>query len=511
MLKILIRFVSVFALMATILSCSKDSDSKSPGPEKISSKAIPASVQDQLLGESIDRLACADVRTSLFESLQKYILKDNSIPSVAKAEELVALELNAKYSQLLAPEKIAAIVGVLHEFYKTSLEQVPQEFKISAPIEIKKTLGALKVGDRSLPEAQKLQTQYKKIFNALKLELADSSLKCVDASVEVQASNVFPYSEMQARATETKTPLTVLGLRRAFATAYQSCESLKLDPMTRSTPAIEGVVVTGSYPGGGGDMRKISDQEALARTHYYVKGFAEKPGCIDVKKQTMIYDYGGKPYTTSNPNSTLNYWKNNGDGSPGLGIDCSGYVFSSLAAGGLRLVKGQRLKASEVEDYPARMYIEAADNGFTCLESAKVGKNFDLRPGDIVATKYHIIMIESVGKDPLAIRKYDDCSKISYMDFDFVIAQSSPEQNAVGINKYSAKEYLKQKIFNPIQYGFVSFARAACEAYQANQDVTPSSSSFGVTRHKLTAECLQPEVQLVGSACIDSCTELFNR
>jgi hypothetical protein len=308
---------------------------------------------------------------------------------------------------------------------------------------------------------------------------------------------------------QLNTPLAVLGIRRSLATAYQSCNSLKVAPMTRDVPSIEGVEDAGPYPGGGGRLRKITDQAAVARTHYYVRDFAPAPGCVDVRSSTMIYDYGGKPYTTSDPRAGLNYWKNNDDGSKGLGIDCSGYVFSALAAGGLRLIKNRQLKPYEVEDYPARTYIDAASNGFTCLEKAKMGKNLDLKPGDIAATKYHVVIVERVGEDPLAIRKYSNCNRISYTDFDFVIAQSSPEQNAIGINKYDAREYLAQKFLNPIRSGFVAYAQAACVAYQAGRDSSAGTSSFGIVRHKMTPECLQPDIKLVGSACTDKCPELF--
>ncbi len=300
----------------------------------------------------------------------------------------------------------------------------------------------------------------------------------------------------------------VVGARKALATAYQSCESLQLKPMDRDVADTEGVEVIGNYPGSfTGHYYAITDQAALARTHYYIKDFQQKAGCMDVKKYSMIYDFGGKPYTTSDPNGSLNYWKNNGDGSKGLGIDCSGYVFTSLAAAGLRLKAGKQLKAFEVENYPARSYMNPADEGFTCLAKPKMGKSGWLKPGDIISGKYHVAMIERVGNDPFGILQNKDCN-ISYKDFDFVIAQSSPEQNTIGINKYDAKEYLSAFDKFLFRNGLEKYAQEACEAYYSGSDVVTSSSSFSVVRHKMTPECIQPAIKLEGESCIASCSEI---
>ena len=483
-------------------------------------KSFAGYTEKQLVSDSVKSLFCKDSRFDLFENLQKFIMEGNSVPAISVLLSELRPVLTEKLSSQLSSQQIANVTEALTQFYKISLEEMPKGIKrynpqdSSSVKELKQVLGAIKIGDRSSPVSERLQNQYKKVFDVLQdpalLAGLPSSL-CSQYSLNASTSLPVSFSAIQNRAFETQTPLAVLGLRRAFATAYQSCESLRLEPMTKSTPSCQGVVDAGPYPGGGGRLRKITNQGQLAETHYYVKNVSPAPGCVDVKKYTMIYDYGGKPFTTSSSNSSLNYWKTNRAGSKGLGIDCSGYVFTSLAAGGLRLVKGRPLKAFEVEDYPARMYIRPARNGFSCLENAQIGKNFDLKPGDIISSKYHIVMVDSVGKDPLAIRKYQDCNEITYFDFDFVVAQSSPEQNSIGINRYSAKDYFSQKYFNPIQYGLVSFARSACQAYQQNRDIRPTSSSFGVARHVMTDECLQPDLSLDGSACIDGCGELFNR
>lgn len=301
----------------------------------------------------------------------------------------------------------------------------------------------------------------------------------------------------------------VVGARKAMATAYQSCQSLRLPAMTQDTLDVEGVEEIGNYPGSWtGHYYAITDQAALARTHYYIRDFQQAPGCVDVKKYSMIYDFGGKPHTTADANSVLNYWKNNNDGSKGLGIDCSGYVFTSLAVSGLRLKAGKVMKASEVGNYPARSYMDPASSGFTCLAKPKMGKKGWIQAGDILSSKYHVGMVERVGADPFGILKNKNCN-ISYRDFDFVIAQSSPEQNTIGINKYEAKEYLAPFDKFLFRNGLEAYAREACEAYYANQEVVTSSSSFSIVRHKLTPECVQPVIKLEAESCVATCSE-FN-
>lgn len=305
---------------------------------------------------------------------------------------------------------------------------------------------------------------------------------------------------------QTTSP-AVIGLRKAFATAYQSCESLQLKPMTSDVPDVEGVENNGRYPNSvTGHYVKITDPQAVARTHYYIKESRPAPGCLDVKSYPMVYDYGGKPNTKD---GDLNYWKTSNGGSPGLGIDCSGYVFTSLAAGGLRLKSGKALKVGEVHQYPARMYVHPDQSGFTCLEPKKMGISGTLKPGDILASDYHVAMVESVGPDPLGLKRHPDCVSINYRDFDFVIAQSSPDQNNIGINKYEAREYLSSFSTFLFRWGLERYAREACEAQRKKANVVTAIKYFGISEHTMTESCLQDALPLRGESCIQACPEIF--
>jgi hypothetical protein len=455
---------------------------------------------------TLPHLGCEGFRDALFEGVQVYLMEHNQAPLAESLNQAVSDSVRTRFEGKVSRENLRNLSEKIADFYVFMIQEVSQTANTKDALTLKTTLGALKVGDRSTPVAAALQKRIEEKLNAIQKIVSEENIPCNETSPPEHVP-----SDSQNDALKAKVPLIILGSRKAMATAYQSCESLDLEPMTRAVPPVQGVEVIGVSPDGNGKIRKITNQAALARTHYYIKNFTANATCKDVRKYSLIYDYGGKPYASTSPTSPLNFWKNTSGGSPGLGIDCSGYVFSAVAAGGLRLRAGKPLKALEVQDYPARMYMNPGNNGFSCLAKAAFGKNLDLKAGDIVATDDHIVLVEKIGRDPLAIRKYANCENITYKDFDFTITQSSPEQNAIGINRYIASEYLAQKSTNSSMFsGFRDYAIAACKAYQAGKDTFISSSKMSIVRHKMTADCLQNEIPLEGESCIDSCRELLD-
>lgn len=499
-------FVQI-ALALFLLGCNSDRGRASL--EQLSSKTYDLSPTETDFEKSvstvINKLACEDFKDALFEGLQIQLMDTDQIPSPELLRRVILDQIELKYGRYGIPSLKDDLSSALIKFYIFLTVDVASATSSLDALSLKRQLGALLMGDHSTEESKVLQREIDLQVDHLRRIVEQYNIICAIQQVK----SVFVPSVSQVTAKIAKVPLSVLGVRKAMATAYQSCNSLRLPALTQAVSPSEGIKDIGTFPGGLGRVREIVDQAALAKTHYYVKDYTPVMGCIDVKKQTMIYDFGGKPYTSSAVGASLNFWRNGGQGSSALGIDCSGFIFSSIASSGLRLAKGKTLKAHQVNDYPARMYIDASSNGFTCLEKAKMGKSLDLQAGDIVATQTHVVMIESVGRDPLAIHKYKDCSQISYKDFSFVIAQSSPEQNAIGINKYDIVEYLAQKGSDPILPGFVAYAQAACRAYRAGVDVAAGDRTFGIVRHKQTPDCLQSEIALEGFSCVRDCEELY--
>lgn len=205
----------------------------------------------------------------------------------------------------------------------------------------------------------------------------------------------------------------------------------------------------------------------------------------------------------------MDFFKNGGSGTNVLGIDCSGYVFSSLAGGGARISSKAEMKASLVNGVPAKAYMNPSANGMDCIEPAKFGfNNGTLKSGDIVAISGHIIIIDHVGEDPFGFKKLtsaSQCSSLTYQNFDFVISQSSPTKGGIGISRNTPQSYLKET--STIRKGLEYYAQQNCLAHFNKTDPTISYSSVKIVRHKNTPECRTPALTLKSQECVQSCFE----
>lgn len=295
-------------------------------------------------------------------------------------------------------------------------------------------------------------------------------------------------------------------MNASLAIAYQSCSTIDRKPLDRFTQDLVGISIIGKHEDGVGNRRVISSVADVVATHPYIKNVSYGSTCFNVAKSPLIYDYGGKPYTTNDNESSLDFFKDMGSGTKVLGIDCSGYVFSILASGGLRLHPTRILKASNVHGIRSYAFLDPAGNGMPCLEKISVGPDQSLQEGDIVAIPGHVVMLESVAKDPfgnLAKKRIEDCDSIDISDFKFNVIQSSPENNAVGINKYKAPDYLAQK--TTIRQGLESYARLQCRARFTGKVTVPNLEKTSIVRHKGTPECLTRPVRVERASCVQSC------
>lgn len=314
---------------------------------------------------------------------------------------------------------------------------------------------------------------------------------------------------------KTKSGPAVYGARLVLATAYQSCDAAKRAPLNHASPNMKGVSIDAKRnPSNGGLLRHYASLPQLASTHPYIANQRlAKSTCYEVRNTPPIYDFGAKPYTTSSLPRTLNMFRGDGGtGSEVFGTDCSGYVFSALAVGGMRMLTpdpAKPLKATMITGIPAAAFKEPASNGLKCLEKIKIAKGGLIEPGDVVAIKGHVIMIDAVGADPLGLgrlTKAADCNAatIKADDFDFTITQSSPSKGSVGINRYVAKDYLidESQTFHD---GFIQYAVAAC---RVKFGLSPSlnSPAMSIVRHKKTSDCFEPKaMELTRAECVDSC------
>jgi hypothetical protein len=397
--------------------------------------------------------------------------------------------------------------------YQVTVDGILKNLGPQSSADWKKALAEMEIGVRVTEAHAELQSQIESSLQKLAAAEKDLNASCEPPDT----STPLPQPAPPARGTiwdqlkTTQNP-EVTGIFRTLATAYQSCDVLKLSPVTAATPTAEGISVIGNHPAGG-LKRSISNLAQLVATHYYIKNQKlAKDSCFEVRKSPMIYDFGGKPYTSANLPNELNMFKDGGSGTSVLGIDCSAFVFSSLALAGLKLDPDPKkvMKADLVHGVGSGSFKEPQSNGLRCLEKINITKDKTLIPGDIVAINGHVQIIDSVGADPFGLAKItsqSDCnsSKVLYGNFDFVLAQSSPSKGGLGINRYQARDYLKDS--STFRDGLTRYAIAACRAkFGASSSI--DSPSLSVVRHKKTADCRVSPLVATNQACVDSCPSL---
>jgi len=325
----------------------------------------------------------------------------------------------------------------------------------------------------------------------------ESQIHWSEKSYEVPAQwNIGWFDIMKSRLH----PL-VYGARKVMATAYQSCLSLDLPLMPNNQPT-RGIKIVGQR--GGGLRRRISNIKALNRSHYYLSqiNIPDDDQCFNVYSTPLIYDYGGKPVAT---NRSIDLFKNKG-GAPGLGLDCSGFVTTALASAGLRLQYGKPISPGHIEAVSSWLLKDPQRKNFSCLIKQHISQTNPLRPGDIIASNAHVIIVDEINtEDPFSIRHLKQCDyrKIKSDSFQFSIIQSNPENKGIGINRMQFSEatnYMKA-----IFIGMRKVASRICHQ-KWGQTVHPRISEVAILRHNLDkTQCRQQEIHLKHQECLKYC------
>lgn len=458
----------------------------------VSACAKPLESLEPQASKAADQITCDDAQSALFDVAYASLIDLKTIP---QKSELVAL-FEKVIAEKQLPIQSDLILKIVEDFYQVILNQSATDTQ-----SLLQKVAAAEIGSRVDAEAEQVQKDLANIQTQWKKIVAESGASC-PRNGEVANTTTTTVG------TRTNHPI-VSGANKTLGVAYQSCEAVRKPAMTAATPNLQGISIVGTHPDGVGRKRVVGDLPALLRTDYYLKDFQLAANCKDVRKSPLIYDYGGKPNTPSSGTS-MDLFTNAGDGTTVLGIDCSGYVFTSIATAGLKLDPAKKLKPVLVHGINAVMYKEPVQNGMPCFDKISVGTVGTLKAGDIGAKSGHIVIVESVGEDPLGISKATteaQCNAITAKNFDFVVAQSSPSKEGVGINKYVAKDYLQES--EGMKVGFEKYAREACKAKLKNTNVILSGQEVQVIRHKMTAACMDQPIQLVGEACVSSCSASF--
>lgn len=467
-------------------------------------------VAAKLASDTTDSLGCEHLQSRLFNHLDAILMDEQNFPEPL----LVKTELTKRLNEILSERNLNSLNSILvndfvnayMEFYLLATKSLPETLSTKNSSETTlAALVALELGDQTTPEKRQLQHQLLNLRSALLSASEKLELDCEepdkepkhDPASETTNGPIFDYLK-------NKYPLPVYGGMKSLLVAYQSCDILNLNPMSSDTPQVEGITVVGRHPNGNGNVRKITSLKDVVETHYYIKDQSPpSESCANLKKAPLIYDYGGKPASSPSLHSSLDFFQDSGSGSSELGTDCSGFVFTAYAAAGLKLRSDQPLKALQVLGVSAGMLKEPQNNGLNCL-SKKFG---ELIPGDLIASNGHVVMVDSVGRDPFGIShftKESECviDSMNASRFDFIISQSSPSKGAIGMNRMLAADYFGTS--PSMASGLKDHAVTAC-LKKFGKKRNPSTSLISVVRHSNTLPCLSKPVPLTRQECLFSC------
>lgn len=448
------------------------------------------------LEKAVESLACPEMKTRLFEVYQNEILNSEI--------NLESFNFSLKANSVSSGnEKVDLAVTR----YLQTLSQFLSSYKLrSEKIE---ALAQLEFGSRSTLHLVNWQKEIYKLDTELQRAIAKSGLSCSGTSPSKVGSGInlktLSFSETAKR--------VVFGSRLSLATSYQSCKVLRDNPLENDTQPVVGIREYGNYDSVG-KLREIYDLPALVATHPYFQNESYSGTCKNVQLNPLIYDYGGRPLASTGEIQQFDLFQNQpGYRTEALGIDCSAFVFVGLTTAGLRLKKGVEPLARQVYGITSRDLSDPQNNGLTCLNIAKFGniENGDLNSGDIIAVPGHAFFIESVGNDPLGIESaagQGTCSEITSDNFSFVVSQSNPSKNAIGLHRMNAADYMREpEGRGKIKLGFEDIAKRACLALQGGKViVAKATNELVVVRHSGTSECLsRKRVSLKGESCASAC------
>lgn len=443
---------------------------------------------NEVASDAVQGVTCSNSQSKLFNVSYKALLDIGEEPRVQDYEKLFSHVLSESKMSVANKEKF---LNLVKEFYSI-LQSIPHQNRQ----ELLTKVSAAEIGSQEDFDAEQTQN---------KLKVFEKKWQAFAASQDTSCNDPVSEPDRPVTVSNNQHPISISGLK-VMATAYQSCDAIREEPLDSGSKSISGVQIVGTHPNGVGKRRVISNVDDLMRTDPYYQKSEISSSCYDVRKFPMIYDYGGKPVASADPKAKLNYFSDAGSGTSVLGVDCAGYVFSAIAVAGLRLSPGKQMKGSLVYGLSAKMFMEPDKNGLSCFAKINVGSVGTLKAGDIISQNGHVVLIDSVGADPLGISSASsaaDCDHISLNQIDFVISQSSPSIGGVGINRFVAKDYLKGN--STMRSGVLAYAQQACRARLMGQNVAGKTSDIQIVRHKMTADCLDQSIHMQGEACVEQC------
>ena len=314
------------------------------------------------------------------------------------------------------------------------------------------------------------------------------------------------------------------GARKLLASFYQSCKAVDF-PIQYGQESTKGLV-SGSMIDGessyfnGGKMRKLNNPELFANTHPVLSVLKQEenypgPQCRDASEQPPIFAYGSRKYPTRGSDEIKIFSKGKGvtnSSAPASGIDCSSFVSVALAAQGLKVSKDQ----NGFRDLTTKSLHSVSSSTKSCLDHIQVNPEETLKAGDIINTSSsHVVIIDSVGKDPLGIEKYykaGNCNGISPKDFNFTYVHSGAMRNSIGPSRVQANYHRSGIIWNNLTV----MAKRLCHDKLAGNNSARDSrmqgmnDTFSLLRHQSeNPECVSDKkYKIQGEECINDCENI---
>ncbi|POB14975.1 MULTISPECIES: hypothetical protein [unclassified Halobacteriovorax] len=306
-----------------------------------------------------------------------------------------------------------------------------------------------------------------------------------------------------------------IGARKVLATIYQSCEPIDTVIDSR-TPSLSGVSTQEATFSDGTDFKQrvVHDVGAMVRSHEVLRKLDEDPGypgegCIDATKVPPVYGYGSRKGLRSNEINLFTRGQGvSREGARASGIDCSEFISAAYAAEGLKFTSNDR----DYRSLTTTSLHDTVRSKNSCIKPVKFKLPYSIRSGDIINVKgSHVIMVDTIGEDPLAIRKFSElgrCDDITISDFNFTYIHSGALKN-YGPARVDARTHATHR--STMFANLRAQAVASCKAILSEQEYSNEmmSGRFSILRHNSEdAACYYDEpAKLKGESCINQCLQ----
>ena len=475
-------------------------------------------LQDHTLRRLLDSVSCEDFEGHIWSHIHTTLFDQSPPPSPGLVQKQVkSYAQNYLLNTGASPNTVRTFARYFSDIYQLALD-----FFADKPIDlIQQELTLIELigeSESSRYEDAELKEFIKKInilFKNIRELVTPLKLEChviEPESITIQ----IPEAPVVVTDDSELHPL-VYGARKVMATAYQSCQVLDVNLMPLvpdHTPDIQGIVETSQHGIGDGIRRNISSVEHVNATHYYLRRLnriSPHQSCPNIFQTPLIFDFGGKPYLTSDPYPQVNLFKNYGSGTSALGVDCSGFVVAALASSGLRVKRNHPI-GNNLVGLNSWMLKDPGGSGLNCLQEIHSTNRYPLLPGDIISAKGHTLIIDRVYKDPASqlpdpfslskVRSAEECNNFHLGKFQFSILQSTSEFNGMGINRIHIKDTAHPELTS----GLIQYATNACfEKFGLSSNTRPIRD-ITISRHTQDAQCMENEWYLAGQECIRDCS-----